>query len=272
MVTLMSEQSGRGDPGDRPRSGSDMLSDLQRDLQRWLIRSSARNMRSQVEDQVRRTLGGQRPDKGDVWDVATTEIPPEVGEAPECQWCPICRAARRMRDNRPGLAGQLSGAGDTVAGAVQDAVRAFDSLLSRTTGASAPATAPGGSPGGKPGAGPPTSPAREDGADGGGTESDAERPRPETGEPHLGGPDAASRPDSLAGEHGTVGWKPGDRLATAGPVAEDPWAAALEPGDRAEGATPAGGVSGGGTDDSGSTGSPASGEPDGREHGPSDRG
>src|SRR5215471_12159888 len=139
MVTLMSEQSGRGESADRPEPGqprradrpgtgrsqqagrrqpsSDMLSDLQR----WLIRSSARNMRSQFEDQVRRTLGGQRPDNSDVWDVATTEIPPEVGEAPECQWCPICRAARRMRDSRPGIAGPLSGAGDAVAAAMQEA-------------------------------------------------------------------------------------------------------------------------------------------------------
>src|SRR5262245_20016428 len=111
MVTLMSEQSGRGEPadkagsgqprgGDRPGPGRSQRpgrrqpgADVLGDLQRWLIRSSARNMRSQLEDQVRRTIGGQRADKSDVWDVATTEIPPEVGEAPECQWCPICRAA-----------------------------------------------------------------------------------------------------------------------------------------------------------------------------------
>jgi hypothetical protein len=277
MVTLMSEQSGRGESEDRSRSGqsrdadrpgagqsqqpgrrqpgADMLSDLQRDLQRWLIRSSARNVRSQVEDQVRRTLGGQRPDKGDVWDTATTEIPPEVGEAPECQWCPICRAARRMRENRPGLAGQLSGAGDTVAAAVQDAVRTFDTFLSRAAGGSAPDSAPGGAPASSPEAGPGTSPA-EDRA---------------PGEPDLGGADAAGRPDSLAGEHGPVGWKPGDRLATAGAAVADPWAAVTEPGEPAGGGTSAAGASGGGTNDSGSTGSPTSGGPDGRGHGPSDR-
>jgi hypothetical protein len=90
-------------------------------------------VRSQFEDQVRRTLGGRRPDKGDVWDIATTEIPPEVGEAPECQWCPVCRAARRMRDAGPGLTGQLSGAGDVVASAVQDAIRGLDALLAKAT-------------------------------------------------------------------------------------------------------------------------------------------
>jgi hypothetical protein len=140
----MSEQPGRSESADQPprsdrsrggqRPPADRDTDLIGDLQRWLIRSSAKNMRRELEGQVRRTLGGQRQDKADVWDVATTEIPPEVGAAPECQWCPICRAARRMRDSGPGVAGQLSGAGEAVATAVQDALGALDSLLARTGG------------------------------------------------------------------------------------------------------------------------------------------
>jgi len=271
MVTLMSEQSGRGESADRPESGqprgadrpgsgrpqqparrqpgSDVLSDLQR----WLIRESARNMRSQFEDQVRRTLGGQRPDSGDVWDVATTEIPPDVGESPECQWCPVCRAARRMRDSRPGLAGQLSGAGDAVAAAVQEAVRSFDTFLSRATGASVP---DGGAQA-----------AAEESEDIGVSEPDAHPPR----QPDSGG--AASRPDSMAGEHGPVGWKPGDRLATAGAAVADSWATATSPGEQA---TSDGGASDGGTDGGTDGGRPsegsARGESDGPGHGPSDRG
>jgi hypothetical protein len=103
------------------------------DLQRWLLRSSARSMRKELSGQVRRTFGGSEQKKGaaEVWDTATNEIPPEVGESPECQWCPICRAARRMRDSGPGLGGQLSGAGDAVASAVQDAISALDSILTR---------------------------------------------------------------------------------------------------------------------------------------------
>ena len=69
-----------------------------------------------------------------MWDAATTEIPPEVGEAPECQWCPICRAARRIRESGPGIGGQLSGAGDAVASAVQDAISAFDTVLAKAAG------------------------------------------------------------------------------------------------------------------------------------------
>jgi hypothetical protein len=101
------------------------------DFQRWLIRSSARNMRKEISGQVRRTLGG-RTEQGNVWDVATTEIPPDVGESPECQWCPICRAARAMRESNPGLSGHLSTAGDVVASAVQEALKTFDSVLTRS--------------------------------------------------------------------------------------------------------------------------------------------
>ena len=110
------------------------------DLQRWFIRQSAKNMRNQIGGQVRRTLGGGR-EPSDVWDTATNEIPPEVGESPECQWCPICRAARRMRDSGPGIGDQISGAGDVVASAVQDAISALDSLLSKGgTGPTRPST------------------------------------------------------------------------------------------------------------------------------------
>jgi hypothetical protein len=134
MVTSMTEQPGPRDPAerrttDRPAKGVDVFGDLQR----WFIRQTAKNMRKEIGGQVRRTLGGSRP-TSDVWDTATTEIPPEVGESPECQWCPICRAARRMRDSGPGIGGQISGAGDVVASAVQDAISALDSLLTKASG------------------------------------------------------------------------------------------------------------------------------------------
>ena len=102
------------------------------DFQRWLIRSSAKNMRKEIGGQVRRTFGAGRGQAGDVWETATTEIPPEVGEAPECQWCPICRAARRMRESSPDIGGHLSTAGDVVAAAVHDALSAFDAVLARS--------------------------------------------------------------------------------------------------------------------------------------------
>jgi|SRR5271165_5058401 len=126
-----SGRSGAGRPGPGA-PGADILSEFQR----WLIRSSARNMRREIGGQVRKTFSGGRRESHDVWDVATTEIPPEVGESPECQWCPICRAARQLRESGPGISGHISGAGNVVASAVQEAIGAFDAVLSKAAGTS----------------------------------------------------------------------------------------------------------------------------------------
>jgi hypothetical protein len=115
----------------QPAPGGEMLSDFQR----WLLRSSAKSMRKEISGQVRRTFGSGRSERADVWDTATNEIPPEVGESPECQWCPVCRAARRMRESGPGLGDHLSTAGDMVSAAVSEALKSVDSVLSRTSGA-----------------------------------------------------------------------------------------------------------------------------------------
>ena len=112
--------------------------DLADDIQRWLVKNGVRSMRRELTDQVRRAFHGHRPaEPSDVWGAATTEPPPELlaasADAPECAWCPVCRAARRIRESGPdvsGLGGQLAGAGDAVAAAVQEAFSAFESLLS----------------------------------------------------------------------------------------------------------------------------------------------
>ena len=126
--------SGRPGSG-RPGSGAPGA-DILNEFQRWLIRSSARSMRKEIGGQVRKTFSGGRTESADAWDVATTEIPPEIGEAPECQWCPICRAARQLRESGPGIGGHISGAGNAVASAVQDAFNAFDSVLAKAAGSS----------------------------------------------------------------------------------------------------------------------------------------
>jgi hypothetical protein len=103
--------------------------DITGEIQRWLIRSGARNMRRELTGQFRRTFN--RAEQDNVWGVATTEPPPgPSGEAPECAWCPVCRAARRIRESRPGVGEHLAGAGDVVATAVQEALSAFDAVLS----------------------------------------------------------------------------------------------------------------------------------------------
>ena len=92
------------------------------------MKAGARSMANQVADQVKRTLGTERRDKGDVWDTATTELPPN--EAPECQWCPVCQAARAARvGGASGLGAALSGAGTVLSSVVQDAFSAFEQVM-----------------------------------------------------------------------------------------------------------------------------------------------
>lgn len=106
--------------------------DIAGNIQRWLIRSGTDNVRRELGDQFRRAFGGgSRAESDDVWNTATTESSPESSaEAPECAWCPVCRAARRIRESGPGVGGHLAGAGDVVATAVQEALSAFDAVLS----------------------------------------------------------------------------------------------------------------------------------------------
>jgi hypothetical protein len=111
------------------------------------MRAGARSVTREVTDRVKSTIGGAagNPGKrGDVWDTATTEAPTD--EPPECQWCPICRAARRARDGSApsaGLSGQFAGAADALAGLTRDAFGLFEAAMRtpppRPTG-SAPTT------------------------------------------------------------------------------------------------------------------------------------
>jgi hypothetical protein len=98
------------------------------DFQRWLMKAGARSVGREVADRVRSTIGGGRP-SADVWETATTEPPGD--EPPECQWCPICRAARRYRDSggNAGLGPSLAAAGDTLAGLAQDAFGIFEAAV-----------------------------------------------------------------------------------------------------------------------------------------------
>ncbi len=121
-----------GQSGNRSQSGSgrgaSRGSDPVADLQRWLMKAGARSMANQVADQVKRTLGTERRDSGDVWDTATNEPPPS--EPPECQWCPVCQAARAARTGSAGgLGASLANAGGVLASVVQDAFSAFEQVM-----------------------------------------------------------------------------------------------------------------------------------------------
>ena len=121
--------------------GSDPIGDFQR----WMMKAGAKSIGREVAGRVKSTLGGGGGAKHaeDVWDTATTEQ--LTDEPPECQWCPICRAARRYRDSGGTTAGQFAGVGDTLAGLTRDAFSLFDAALRQTQ---RPAPAPGSRPAG----------------------------------------------------------------------------------------------------------------------------
>lgn len=143
---------------------------LASEVQRWLIRTSAKNVRDELSDQVRKAFRGQDNEPSDAWAAATTEPPDAADQPPECAWCPICRAARRIAESR--IAGEgssrapehstaaperpsasarppgrgrpesgggpvlteavdaVAGAADVVAGAIREALAGLDSILS----------------------------------------------------------------------------------------------------------------------------------------------
>ena len=120
--------------------GSDPIGDFQR----WLMKAGARSIGRDVAGRVRSTMGGGAKN-ADVWDTATTEDPTD--EPPECQWCPICRAARRYRESggtgspqSATLGGQLAGVSDTLAGLTRDAFSLFDAAMRSATRPAAPAS------------------------------------------------------------------------------------------------------------------------------------
>jgi hypothetical protein len=121
------------------------------DFQRWLMKAGARSITRDVTDRVKSTMGGGKAKAyTDVWDEATTTDPTD--EPPECQWCPICRAARRARDSggsSTGLGDQIAGAADALAGLTRDAFSLFETAMRN-----APTTPP--RPAGPPTAKPPT--------------------------------------------------------------------------------------------------------------------
>jgi hypothetical protein len=121
------------------RSGQDPIGDFQR----WLIRSGTRGLSREVSDQIRSALG-RSGGSADVWARAT--VPPS-DEAPECAWCPLCRAARVLRESGPGVSSQMAAAGEAVNVLAHDALSVFESAVAATGRAAARASAgPGQAP------------------------------------------------------------------------------------------------------------------------------
>src|SRR6516162_9424697 len=91
-------------------------------------------MGRQVSGQIRTALGRNQQPKGDVWETATTE-PPD--EAPECAWCPLCRAARLLRETKPGRDTRVTAVSDALGTVVQDAFSVLEAALATTGRAAA---------------------------------------------------------------------------------------------------------------------------------------
>jgi hypothetical protein len=99
------------------------------DLQRRLAIAGARSLGQQVAGQFGRSLRGGSED---VWETATTEpVDESVGNAPECAWCPVCRAIRMARDSNPDMAGRVGETAGALMSAAHDVVAAVDAALSR---------------------------------------------------------------------------------------------------------------------------------------------
>jgi hypothetical protein len=180
--------------------GSDPIGELQR----WLVRSGARSVTRGLGDQVRTALGGNT--SGDVWENATADH-----EAPECQWCPICRARRRLRDSGPGLSSAVSAAGDAVSVVLQDAAAAFEAAVAAAGRQARP---------------------RDDAPAGGAVWDEATdepaRPRPRILPDPPAGPDESAGPSSSADPWAQVADRGGRPVpsAQAGPAEPDPGPAA----------------------------------------------
>jgi hypothetical protein len=190
--------------------GSDPIGDFQR----WLMRAGAKSIGREVAGRVKSTLGGGgggAKHTEDVWDTATTEE--LTDEPPECQWCPICRAARRYRDSGGASAGQFADVGNTLAGLTRDAFSLFDAALR-----------------------PPQRPAPP---------SDS---RPSDHGPSDHGPSDHGPSDHGPSDHGAVVVGPGIGWPTVVHAQHEDDEAADERGDRQEGGEPGDGGAEGGTD------------------------
>jgi len=207
------------------------------DFQRWLMKSSAKGFGREVRGNFRKTFG--RSSEEDVWSQATREVP---DEPPECEWCPICRAARKYRDSSgPGVGGHLTGAGDAFASVVSDAFSAFESALSAVRTPSAP-KAPSGSP-------PPSAPKTPSGPE---TPSGSPEPSGPVAPARAAWPSRTAEPEpapsagsaAAASESVAAGGRPagaGEEPAAEGPATEGPVTA----GPATEGPVTGGPVTGG---------------------------
>jgi hypothetical protein len=198
------------------RSGQDPIGDFQR----WLVRSGARSVSREVGDQIRSMLGlGGGP--ADVWSRATA---PPADEAPECAWCPFCRAARVLRESGPGVSSQMAAAGEAVGVLARDAMSVVESALGATGRAARAGTG--------------QAPSSTIWAD---VTAEAGETAPEPGEVVPDPGDAVRDPGDAVPDPGKVTPGPEDAAPDPADAVPDPADALPDPGEEPESAGPPGG-------------------------------
>jgi hypothetical protein len=198
------------------RSGQDPIGDFQR----WLVRSGARSVSREVGDQIRSMLGlGGGP--ADVWSRATA---PPADEAPECAWCPFCRAARVLRESGPGVSSQMAAAGEAVGVLARDAMSVVESALGATGRAARAGTG--------------QAPSSTIWAD---VTAEAGETAPEPGEAVPEPEDAVPDPGTVTPGAEDAAPEPGEAVPEPGEAVPDPGEAVPDPGEEPESAGPPGG-------------------------------
>jgi hypothetical protein len=202
------------------RSGQDPIGDFQR----WLVRSGARSVSREVSDQIRSMLG-HSAGPADVWTRATA---PPADEAPECAWCPICRAARVLRESGPGVGSQMAAAGGAVGALARDAVSVVESALAATGRAAKAGTGQGPAPSGSVWADVTAADPGEPAADPGEPSADPGEPAADPGGPAAAREEPAAAREEPAVNPGEPAAGPADEPEAAGPAGGPPH----EPDDR----------------------------------------
>lgn len=80
-------------------------------------------------DTIRRRMNsGGTSSKGDVWSEATSEAWGDhfATGAPECRYCPVCRAIAASRESGPEVLSHVMAAGEQLYSAVREAMAGFE--------------------------------------------------------------------------------------------------------------------------------------------------
>lgn len=86
---------------------------------------------ARLVDGLRRRLGESA---GDVWADVTREH--DLGGAPECRYCPVCRAIAASRASGPEIMSHVLAAGESLYAAAKEAMAGFE--RTRPTGDAGP--------------------------------------------------------------------------------------------------------------------------------------